>query len=110
MSNDEHKAYMGNVKWVTFWNAAFIVASLLTGGAFGVAAIRDDIKNTGNTEQKHFVFTNHKIDSIQHDNSVSFDDIWKEIKAIEDKKTKPFAFGNYTQHRDGNGNLTYQRR
>lgn len=74
---------MRNVKWTTFFYAAFTIASLLVGGTFAVATIRGDIKLNGDREQVHYVATNHKIDSIQHDNKIEFRDIWKAIKAID---------------------------
>lgn len=88
MSNEEHQ-YMRNVKWVTFGYAAFAVASLLIGGAFGVAAIKSDIKDTQTQSKEYYVATNHKMDSIQHDNRTEISNIWSAIKALQpEKETK----------------------
>lgn len=86
MSNEERNEYMRNVRWTTFGYFAFAVASLLVGGAFGVAEIKGDIKDTKIEGKEHYIAINHKLDSIQHDNSIEFKDIWKAIKGIDTSK------------------------
>lgn len=79
---------MGNVRWVTFGYAAFAMASILIGGAFGVAEIKADIKDTKSEGREHYVNINHKLDSIQHDNKIEFRDIWNAIKGIDSSKNE----------------------
>ncbi len=86
MSEQERSQYMKNVRWTTFWYAAFTAISLVITGTLGVASIRGDIKTLAITEQSHYVSTNHKIDSLQHDNNIEFKDIWKAIRANDSIK------------------------
>lgn len=77
---------MRNVKWTTFWYCAGTIASLLVGGTFGVAAIKGDIKTSSETEERHYVATNHKIDSLNHDTKIELSNVWAAINNLPPTK------------------------
>ena len=84
MSNDE---YMRNVRWTTALYIAVSAASVLLAIAGVYYGLKSDIKD-GRTETRElFLATNHKLDSVQHDNSINFQQVWEEIKDLKENKS-----------------------
>lgn len=99
---------MRNVKWSTFWFMLLAAIPIISSVFAGVSILRGDIRTSSETEQRHYVATNHKIDSIQHDNKGEFSSLWDAIKAIDTSRQKgsvrtvylrqkPVTMGLFTQ-------------
>lgn len=83
MSNEEREQYMKSVKWTTFFYVAFAAGSLLVGGAFGVATIRDDIKDNRTQSKFDYIKVNNKIDSSNMQSAAKFNDVINRLDKLE---------------------------
>lgn len=118
MSNEERNEYMRNVKWATAKSTAVSAASILLAIAGAYWGLKYDIKDSRTYAHNELVAA---VDSItlheertQHKNDMQFQAIWNELKSKPNPikviyRTLPsVSSGFYTQHRDNNGNLSFQ--
>lgn len=70
---------MKNVRWTTALYTAVSAASILLAIAGVYYGLKGDIKDTRTETKELFVAVNHKLDSIQHDNTIEFKNIWNEL-------------------------------
>lgn len=104
MSNDE---YMRNVRWTTALYVAVSAAGVIISIAGVYYGLKSDIKDGRNETRALFLATNHKLDSVQHDNSINFQQIWKEIGDLKESKSAKSKPGALFTEKYINGHLTF---
>lgn len=86
MSNEEHNAYMKDVKWTTNLYIVGSLGTVLLAVAGMYYGLKDDNKTSRQIEQVHYVATNHKIDSINHDTKIELANLRNDISNLPQPK------------------------